>query len=410
MEFKGGTTTIPGMVGERAPGSPRPRGAVSIRQLKKSFGETEVLKGVDLAVEPGEFVTILGPSGCGKSTLMRIIAGLEEQDAGTVAIDGASVDGVRSSNRDIAMVFQSYALYPHMTVRENIAVPLRMRNLSLARRLPGARLFSSRARATGRTIDEAVRGVANLLQIEQLLDRKPGQLSGGQKQRVALGRAMVREPRVFLMDEPLSNLDAELRVHMRAEIAQLHRRLGVTFIYVTHDQAEAMTMSDRVVVLIGGVPIQVAPPEVIYNEPADLAVARFVGSPRINLLPGFSTAGGIDLNGVALPVHVDLPPGTSVQVGIRPNRIELTARSGLPNLAGRLIHRENLGSDLFLYLSIPGVGDPLIVRHDPADAARTDIGEEMSVYLPPDHLLLFDQAGKRLPVVQRGSSTRRWHG
>ena len=257
------------------------RGAVRIAGLGKQFGETVVLDGIDLDIAAGEFVTILGPSGCGKSTLLRIVAGLETESTGSVAIDGAPMKGLAPNARDIAMVFQSYALYPHLTVAENIAVPLRMRQLTSMQRL-----FGLAPRAVRRSIAAEVQSVAAMLRIESLLARKPAQLSGGQKQRVALARAMVRRPRVFLMDEPLSNLDAELRVHMRAEIAQLHRQLGATFLYVTHDQVEAMTMSDRVAVILGGRLQQVASPDALYRDPDTLAVAQFVGTPRINVLPG----------------------------------------------------------------------------------------------------------------------------
>ncbi|MCR8724685.1 ABC transporter ATP-binding protein [Frigidibacter sp. ROC022] len=385
------------------------RGAVEIRGLTKSFGAVSVLKGVDLRIAPGEFVTILGPSGCGKSTLMRIVAGLERQDGGEILIDGGSVDEMRPSARDIAMVFQSYALYPHLTVRENIAVPLRMRELSAVQRLPGARLLSASARRAVREADRAVRDVAALLKIEPLLDRKPGQLSGGQKQRVALGRAMVRKPRVFLMDEPLSNLDAELRVHMRAEIAQLHRSLGVTFIYVTHDQAEAMTMSDRVVVMMNGMPLQIAPPEEIYDDPADLAVARFVGSPRINVLDGRVQGGGIAAAGVVLPLATGLADGTSVQVAIRPNRATLDPAVAAPRVSGRLVHRENLGSDLFLYVATEGSAEPLIVRQDPGIAGRLAVGEAAEVGLPVEHVYVFDAEGRRIALLA-SDARRRAHG
>ena len=380
-------------------GAPEPappgRGAVAIRGLTKSFGETPVLRGIDLAIEDGSFVTVLGPSGCGKSTLMRIIAGLERQDGGTVAIGGKTVDGLRPDQRDIAMVFQSYALYPHLTVFDNIALPLRMRRLSVAGRTPVLGRLSSGVRATERGIAAAVRKVAETLQIVPLLARKPAQLSGGQKQRVAVGRAMVREPRVFLMDEPLSNLDAELRVHMRAEIAQLHRGLATTFIYVTHDQAEAMTMSDRVVVMMDGQLLQVAPPSAIYGDPQDIRVARFVGSPRINVLPGTVTArGGIDVLGLEIPTATGLAAGTAVQVGLRANALAL-APAGT-GLSGHLHHRENLGSDLFLHVQVDGLEAPLVARHDPAAAESFAIGDALSLAPLPAQALVFDRDGKRV--------------
>ena len=225
---------------------------VTIQAIDKSYGALAVLNGVDLEIADGEFVVLVGPSGCGKSTLLRIIAGLEQQSGGSILIDGKAVDKLHPSHRDIAMVFQSYALYPHLTVAENITVPLRMRRLSFAQRLPLLGRWIPGASEINAGISRDVNEAMETLAIAHLADRKPGQLSGGQRQRVAVGRAMVRQPQAFLMDEPLSNLDAELRVHMRAEITELHSRLATTFIYVTHDQAEAMTMADRIAVMICG--------------------------------------------------------------------------------------------------------------------------------------------------------------
>ncbi|MGL6212044.1 MAG: ABC transporter ATP-binding protein, partial [Paracoccaceae bacterium] len=241
--------------------------------ISKTFGTTRVLNDVSLSVKDGEFLTLVGASGCGKSTVLRVIAGLEPQDAGSVQIGGRSVDHLRPKQRNVAMVFQSYALYPHMTVAQNMSMPLVMQRMSLAQRLPGlGRLMPGRAAAMAGIAAE-VDAVSRQLQIEALLGRKPAQLSGGQRQRVALGRAMVRHPDVFLMDEPLSNLDAKLRVHMRAELTELHRRLGVTFIYVTHDQVEAMTMSDRVALMDEGRIVHLGTPSELYHNPSDLRVA-----------------------------------------------------------------------------------------------------------------------------------------
>ena len=373
--------------------TPSRSGAIGLAGIAKQFGGTTVLRGIDLDVRAGEFITVLGPSGCGKSTLLRIIAGLETQSAGTVAIDGAPVDGLPPDRRDIAMVFQSYALYPHLTVAENIAVPLRMRRLTRLQRLPGAGVAPS-VRRTRAGIAEAVRAVASTLRIESLLQRKPGQLSGGQKQRVALARAMVRKPRVFLMDEPLSNLDAELRVHMRAEIGQLHRQLGATFVYVTHDQAEAMTMSDRVAVILGGELRQIASPDQLYRDPDDLVVAQFVGTPRLNVLPATVVPGGLDLLGVAVPLASGQPVGTRLQAGIRAERL---AESGADaDLAGRLVYRENLGSDLFLHVALDGAAAPLIVRCDPTGREDLSPGDTVRVGVAAEHLLLFDLEGTRI--------------
>ncbi len=254
--------------------------------IEKAFGETRVLKGVSLAFDAGAFVSLVGPSGCGKTTLLRIIAGLESADRGRVTIGGTDVTGRRAADRDVAMVFQNYALYPHMTVEQNMALPLVMRRLSAFERAPFlGRLVSGTAErriAIRREVEEA----AKLLSIDHLMARRPGQLSGGQRQRVALGRAIVRHPKAFLMDEPLSNLDAALRHDMRRELVDLHRRVGVTTVYVTHDQAEAMTMSDRVAVMLGGVVLQFGSPREVYEQPATIDVAKFIGSPRINILPG----------------------------------------------------------------------------------------------------------------------------
>jgi len=376
---------------------PAPRGAVKLEGIAKQFGATSVLRGIDLDIRAGEFITILGPSGCGKSTLLRIIAGLEPQSAGTVTIDGVAMDGLAPDRRDIAMVFQSYALYPHLTVAENIAVPLRMRRLTRLQRLPGARALPAVRRISG-SIGEAVQAVAATLRLESLLNRKPAQLSGGQKQRVALARAMVRQPKAFLMDEPLSNLDAELRVHMRAEIAQLHRQLGATFIYVTHDQAEAMTMSDRVAVILEGQLRQIASPGELYRDPDDLRVARFVGTPRINVLPATATKGGLDVLGLKFAQPSGRAAGTKLQAAIRPERLAIT-RDGT-GLSGRVVYRENLGSDLFLHVAIDGAAAPVIVRCDSSALESTGIGTVLGVGIPAESPLLFDLEGRR--VGRRG--------
>ncbi|RUW39697.1 ABC transporter ATP-binding protein, partial [Mesorhizobium sp. M8A.F.Ca.ET.021.01.1.1] len=236
-----------------------------------------------LDAEAGEFIALVGPSGCGKSTLLRILAGLDHADSGEIFVGGKDMSAVAAADRNIAMVFQSYALYPHLTAGQNIAVPLAMKRLSRTQRLPlvGSALPGQKEIRAG--ISRDVREMATVLKIDHLLDRKPGQMSGGQRQRVALARAMVRHPSIFLMDEPLSNLDANLRVHARGEIVELHRRAGVPTLYVTHDQAEALSMADRVAVMIGGNLLQLAAPEAIYNDPAHIEVARFVGQPRINI-------------------------------------------------------------------------------------------------------------------------------
>ncbi|TSE03656.1 ABC transporter ATP-binding protein [Mesorhizobium intechi] len=370
---------------------------IVLRNIRKSFGPTTALHDVSLSIVNGEFLTLLGPSGCGKSTLLRILAGLEVQDAGSVAIGDRVVDGLRPKRRDVAMVFQSYALYPHMTVAENIALPLRMRRLNAWQRAPLVGRWLPGTGMARRAIDMEVGGTAEALGIAHLLDRKPGQLSGGQRQRVALGRAMVRHPAVFLMDEPLSNLDAKLRVHMRAEIKELHRRLGVTFVYVTHDQAEAMTLSDRVVVMLDGEVLQVAQPQKIYSDPDDRRVAEFVGSPKINMFDAIMRERGqVDVAGTALSVPSELTLGTELTVAIRPEAFQLAGHAGPGVLTGLVRMVEHMGSDLFVYLDVAGVEHPVIARLSAERAPEIVTGQTLHVGVRPDHVLLFDREGRRV--------------
>src|SRR5438874_6100454 len=282
--------------------------SVELKSIGKSFGGAPVLSGIDLDVADGEFLALVGASGCGKSTLIRIIAGLEPQSSGSVFINGAPVDHLRPHERHVAMVFQSYALYPHMRVFANIALPLMMSRLNLFERLPIVRILSNRRRRVMAEIEREVRAVAAQLQIDALLERRPSQLSGGQRQRVALGRAMVRHPAVFLMDEPLSNLDAQLRVHTRGELKRLQSELGVTTIYVTHDQAEAMTLADRVAIMRDGLLQQVGPPREIYDRPANTFVGGFLGSPGMNFLRGQLSSEGSGLAWTATGQSLALPP------------------------------------------------------------------------------------------------------
>ncbi|MFP5075860.1 ABC transporter ATP-binding protein [Rhizobium sp. YIM 134829] len=314
---------------------------VALKKIRKSFGALEVIKGIDLEIRSGEFVVFVGPSGCGKSTLLRIIAGLEETTSGSLSIGGTDVTHAEPADRGIAMVFQSYALYPHMTVAENIGF-----GLSLARR-PKAE------------IEAKVRAAAESLQLTALLDRKPKALSGGQRQRVAIGRAIVRDPKVFLFDEPLSNLDASLRAQMRLEITELHARLKATMIYVTHDQVEAMTMADKIVVLNGGRIEQVGTPMELYRHPKTPFVAGFIGSPRMNLYGG----------------EVARAYGCSTY-GIRPEHIRLSPEKG--RWQGRIRHLERLGADAVLYLDVPVLGS-LVVR----TAGETPFETGMTVFAEP---------------------------
>lgn len=333
-------------------------GRISLQHVTKSFGEADVIPSLDLEIEEGEFVVFVGPSGCGKSTLLRLIAGLEDVSGGVIAIDGENATSTPPARRGLAMVFQSYALYPHMSVRKNIAFPLRM------------------ARMDKSEIDRRVENAAQVLNLTDYLDRRPGQLSGGQRQRVAIGRAIVREPAAFLFDEPLSNLDAALRVNMRLEISELHNTLKTTMIYVTHDQVEAMTMADKIVVLQAGRIEQVGTPLELYRAPANLFVAGFIGSPKMNLLSGEEAA------------RFDAPT-----IGIRPEHIAVSHDQG--DWQGKVGVSEHLGSDTFLYIHVPGFKDPITVRADgEIGAVHGD-----TVYLTPDTSKLhrFDAQGVRMP-------------
>lgn len=358
---------------------------ISLNGIVKHHGPTPVLRGITLDIRDGEFLTLVGPSGCGKSTLLRIIAGLDLQDSGTVAIADRGVDDLRPRDRDVAMVFQAYALYPHLSVFDNIALPLRVRRLSGLQRTPLIRALVAGRRAIENDIRREVLETAAILDIAHLLDRKPGQLSGGQRQRVALGRAMVRHPAVFLMDEPLSNLDAKLRVQMRAEISGLHRRLRSTFVFVTHDQAEAMTMSDRVAVMMGGELIQVGAPDELYHDPQDLRVAEFIGSPKINVVP--AEVLGHD-GGVVSP--------DAVKLAFRPEATSLVApAAGV--LSGPIETIENLGADIFLHVAATVASEvvPVIVRIEPS-ARRLAIGDVVGVRPDPARVLQFDARGRRV--------------
>ena len=373
--------------------------SISIESVSKSFGSTPVLRDTSLEIADGEFVTLLGPSGCGKSTLLRLIAGLETSDSGRVRIGDVDVTTLPPKARDVAMVFQSYALYPHLSVRDNMAVPLRMRRLSTLQRLPVLGRFVPGSRDITRGIAADVDRTADLLDIAALLERKPGQLSGGQRQRVAVGRAMVREPAAFLMDEPLSNLDARLRVHMRTEIAQLHRTLATTFVYVTHDQSEAMTMSDRVAVMLGGRLLQVDTPERIYHQPDTVAVAEFIGSPRINLVEGTYDGQVVRTESGGVPIALPTAAGQPVRIGFRCEAASLT-EPGRGRLRGEVAHVENLGSDLLVHVRCDGSATPVVVRM-PAGSRVPVRGEPVGVDTGPAPLA-FGPEGTRIGAVATG--------
>ena len=372
---------------------------ISLRGITKSFGQTPVLKGIDLDIADGEFLTLVGASGCGKSTLLRIIAGLENQTGGDVKILGESVNNVRASRRDLAMVFQSYALYPHLTVRQNMLTPLLLRDLSFYQRLPivGRAMPGHSVRMDA--LKDMVEETAAILKIKPLLDRKPGQLSGGQRQRVALGRAMVRKPTAFLMDEPLSNLDAALRVHMRAELSDLHRSLRATFIYVTHDQSEALTMSNRMAVMIDGRIVQLGTPDEVYGDPQDIRVAEFIGSPKINVIPGRADAHG-RVTAYGTPLHKGLrATNCNVSVCVRPEHLQIAPgpeNEGWPFL---VTHKENMGSDFFLHGNINGSDHRIVGRFHPSAVAEIAPGDSIYLRATAGTPIVFGEDGLRMPLV-----------
>ena len=369
---------------------------IVLHDIQKSFGTTNVLRGVSLSVAQGEFLSLVGPSGCGKTTLMRIIAGLEAVSSGAVQIAGRDVTALRAADRDVAMVFQNYALYPHLTVRQNIGVPLMMRRLSAAERIPFFGGLLPGVAGKQRTINADVVNAAEILGIGKLMDRKPAQLSGGQRQRVALGRAIVRHPMAFLMDEPLSNLDAALRVTTRSEIVALHRRVGASTVYVTHDQSEAMTMSDRVAVMMDGLILQVGTPEDIYTNPQDLRVAAFIGSPSINMLAaeidphGRVTLGSMPI-GLGASGHGASYHGPAI-LAIRPEDIAPHATG----IAARIEHQEYLGESLLVHARVLDSGEQVICRLLPEKRRHVARGETVHLRPDPAKALLFDGDGRRL--------------
>jgi multiple sugar transport system ATP-binding protein len=332
-------------------------GQIVLNQVQKKFGDVEVIPPLDLTIEDGEFAVFVGPSGCGKSTLLRLIAGLEDITSGSIQIDGQEASDMPPAKRGLAMVFQSYALYPHMTVRKNIAFPLRMAKLDPAE------------------IDRRVANAAEVLNLSDYLDRRPGQLSGGQRQRVAIGRAIVREPAAFLFDEPLSNLDAALRVGMRLEISELHSRLETTMIYVTHDQVEAMTMADKIVVLNSGVIEQVGSPLELYRNPRNRFVAGFIGSPRMNFIEGDSAA--------RRGAHA---------IGIRPEHISVSESDG--EWSGVVGVSEHLGSDTFFHIQDTGLAETITVRADGEVGFKH--GDRIRLSPRTDMIHKFDDQGLRL--------------
>ena len=336
-------------------------GQVSLRGIRKSYGSVDVIKGVDLEVADGEFMVFVGPSGCGKSTTLRMIAGLESVTGGDLLIDGVRANDVRPADRGAAMVFQSYALYPHMTVAENMGFALKMSGVSRAQR----------TEQVGRT--------AEILRITDLLGRFPKELSGGQRQRVAIGRSIVRKPKVFLFDEPLSNLDAALRVNMRIELSRLHKELGTTMIYVTHDQVEAMTLGDRIAVFNKGIVEQLGPPMALYNRPANEFVATFIGAPRINLVPRPPASGAAAPHLALWQVLTQQSPVATQRVGLRPEHLHLAAPGqGIP---ASVVLAEHLGDSSIIHLRVEGVAELLNAKVG-TEHAQCSAGQ--SVGLVPD--------------------------
>jgi multiple sugar transport system ATP-binding protein len=348
--------------------------SVSFRNVEKSFAKTKVIHGIGFDIDDGEFVVLVGPSGCGKSTLLRMLAGLEEISGGEIAIDGKVINELDSKDRDIAMVFQSYALYPHMTVRDNMAFSLKLR------------------KADAKITEERVANAARILNLDALLERYPRELSGGQRQRVAMGRAIVRDPKVFLFDEPLSNLDAKLRVAMRAEIKALHQRLKTTTVYVTHDQIEAMTMADRIVVMHDGIVEQIGTPLELFDRPGNLFVAQFIGSPAMNVLPGtlrLNGSAGVEAFGHTWPTlpQTQGQDGQPVQYGVRPGDIRLAASGdGIP---AKVVVVEPTGAETELLVQV-GDKQMVVILH-----GRTAVQPDETVHLQvdADKTHVFDAAG-----------------
>ena len=344
---------------------------IQLKAISKSYASNDVIKGIDISVEDGEFMVFVGPSGCGKSTTLRMIAGLESISSGDLFIDGVRSNDMHPSERGAAMVFQSYALYPHMTVRENMGFSLKMAGLKRAHR------------------DEQVAHAADILKISDLLDRYPKELSGGQRQRVAIGRAIVRKPKVFLFDEPLSNLDASLRVSMRIELSRLHKQLKTTMIYVTHDQVEAMTMGDRIAIFNAGRVEQIGRPMDVYRRPANKFVAQFLGSPTINFIARPTSSGAQEI--LSLWNQLSSLSSNAVSVGIRPENIRLVASQ--EGVSAKVVLVEYLGDTLIVHFKVNGCEEILKARQSDAQLP-VEVGDVINVQVNPDAVLGFDEQGK----------------
>jgi len=357
---------------------------VQLEAVSRTFDQVTAVEDISFKVPDGEFWVLVGPSGCGKSTILRTIAGLERATTGNIYIGNQRVNELPARQRDVAMVFQNYALYPHMSVADNLAFGLRMR------------------RTDPQTVQERVNTVATALGIDHLLKRKPKQLSGGQQQRVALGRAIARQPQVFLLDEPLSNLDAQLREDTRAELKQLHQRLGITTLYVTHDQTEAMTLADQIVVLDRGRIQQIGEPQTIYQQPVNRMVATFLGSPPMNMIPALSSAEGFAIGNRLIPCPPQLRPpswhaaGRKIDLGIRPEHVQIVAEDGSPHFQAEITTVEPLGRETLLRGRV-GELSPTLIQICTAAGVSYRPGERLFVRLDLDHLQVFDAAsGNRL--------------
>ncbi len=354
---------------------------LKLEKVTKNFGKVEVIKGVDLVAEHGEFVVFVGPSGCGKSTMLRLITGLESVTSGQILIDGQDLTHAKPSDRGVAMVFQSYALFPHLNVADNIGFGLRLAKLPKA------------------DIERRVAEVARILRVEELLDRKPRQLSGGQRQRVAIGRSIIRDPKVFLFDEPLSNLDAALRVIMRLEIARLHSRLGATMIYVTHDQTEAMTLANRIVVFNAGMIEQVGSPMQLYDRPANKFVAGFIGSPAMNFLTAMQDqpdgVGSLSVSGgtVAIGRSVNTPPSERITLGVRPEHVAIVS-SEAADLIAKVEIVEELGAESLVYFQAAGSNQQVTMRT--SSGVQPKPGDQVSLRFDRERIHLFGSDGRSL--------------
>lgn len=379
--------------------------AIELNNISKRFGAKDVIRDINVSIDKGDFLVLLGPSGCGKSTLLRMLAGLEGISGGEIKIGGHRVDQLPPGERDIAFVFQSYALYPHLSVRRNMSFPLLMQEFRWWHHLPLLGGFAKRRIETSPRVVEKVEKTARILALTEMLDRFPRTLSGGQRQRVALGRAMVREPEVFLMDEPLSNLDAKLRTSMRSEISRLHKEMGGTFVYVTHDQVEAMTMGTKIALMREGIIQQFGTAREIYTDPANTYVARFIGTPPMNLIAGRLEGGGIRIGSVAIPIGLSSAAAASdVLLGIRPNAISLTTVPAGGALKGAVAMVEHIGAESIVAVRLDegrtahnDDGDIDAVMVTLPGYCDLQLGQEVYLVIDSSQAVLFSAAtGKRV--------------